>query len=115
MPRDWRDSSGEEAWISSFLFRERCREDEEEEEDDEMAREMVSLSCCNEQELGTSIFRVSLDSRDRSLSFISFFLFFFLFPNWISVQWKERKRGTTKQDANVADSAPSNFRWTMAL
>lgn len=64
---DWRDSSGEEAWISSFLLSDRCREEEEEEE---MAREMVSLSCCREHELGTSIFRVSLDSKDLSLSFI---------------------------------------------
>ena len=30
-PREWRESFGEEARISSFLLRERCREEEEEE------------------------------------------------------------------------------------
>lgn len=65
---EWRGSCGEEAWISSFLLRDRCRDEEEDEE--EIAREMVSLSCCREHELGTSIFRVSLDSIDLSLSFI---------------------------------------------
>lgn len=80
MPMEWSDSFGEEAWISSFLFKERCREDEEEEEE-EMAPETVSLSCCKEHELGISIFRVSLDSRDLSLSFIAFN------SNWVSIQW----------------------------
>lgn len=78
MPMEWRESCGEEAWISSFLFKERCREEEEEEE---MEQETVSLSCCKEHELGTSIFRVSLDSRDLSLSFIAFN------SNWVSIQW----------------------------
>lgn len=34
MPIEWRESSGEEASISSFLLRDRWREEEEEEEEE---------------------------------------------------------------------------------
>lgn len=64
---DWRESSGEEAWISSFRLRERCREESEE---PEIERETMVLSRCKEQGSGTSILWVSLDSRDLSLNFI---------------------------------------------
>jgi hypothetical protein len=69
IPRDWRDASGEDAWSSSLLLRDRWIEEEDKEED-EIDCDMVCLNCWRVEEAEISIFRVCFDSRDLILSFM---------------------------------------------
>lgn len=98
IPRDWRESCGEGPRSSCFRLRERCREagvvDKEEEEEILCVRS--SLRWWTEQELGTSILWVSLDSRDLSLSFMASSRFIELF----SLSDKRRSEFGTELGAN---------------
>lgn len=67
IPREGRESEGEEARSSSVRSRERRRE---EGEDDGIAWEMACLSCWIAESLGMSILRVSLELKGLTLSFM---------------------------------------------
>lgn len=67
MPRERRESPEEEERSSSVRLRERRREEGEE---DGIAWAMASLSCWRDESLGMSILRISLESKDLTLSFM---------------------------------------------